>query len=52
MFQDGAAPALTKWQGGTAPSYGNANSIDSYTFSVIKTATSTYTVLAARVQFA
>jgi len=49
---DGAAPALTKWQGGTAPSYGNANSIDSYTFSVIKTATSTYTVLAARVQFA
>jgi hypothetical protein len=41
-----------KWQGGTAPSAGNASSIDSYTFTIIKTATSTYTVLASQVKFA
>jgi hypothetical protein len=40
----------TKWQGGTAPSSGNAG-IDSYGFSIIKTATSTYTVLASQTQF-
>ena len=41
-----------KWQGGTAPSAGNASSIDSYTFTIIKTASATYTVLASQVKFA
>jgi len=41
-----------KWQGGTAPSSGNASSIDSYTFVIIKTAASTYTVLASQTKFA
>jgi hypothetical protein len=41
-----------KWQGGTAPSAGNASSIDSYTFTIIKTASATYTVLAAQARFA
>jgi hypothetical protein len=41
-----------KWTG-TAPSAGNANSIDSYTLTIIKTAaTPTYTVLASRSKFA
>jgi hypothetical protein len=40
------------WQGGTAPSAGNASGIDVYTFAVIKTAaTPTYTVLASLTQF-
>jgi hypothetical protein len=41
-----------KWNGGTAPSVGNANSIDVYTFTIIKTASATYTVLATQSKFA
>ena len=41
----------TKWQGGSAPSSGNSLSIDAYSFTIIKTAASTYTVLAAQSQF-
>jgi hypothetical protein len=41
-----------KWQGGTAPSAGNASSIDSYTFTIIKTASATYTVIGSQVRFA
>jgi len=40
------------WQGGTAPTEGNANSVDAYSFTVIKTAASTFTVLASQTQFA
>ncbi len=41
-----------KWQGGTTPAAGNANSIDSYTFTIIKTASATYTVIASQIKFA
>lgn len=41
-----------KWQGGTAPTGGNANSTDFYTYTVIKTGNATYTVLAAQTKFA
>jgi hypothetical protein len=41
----------TKWQGGAAPSAGNTDSIDTYAYSIIKTAASTYTVLASQTQF-
>jgi hypothetical protein len=41
-----------KWSGGTAPASGNANSIDVYTFTIIKTASATYTVLGAQTKFA
>lgn len=41
-----------KWQGGSAPTSGNASSIDIYTYTVIKTASATYTVLASQSQFA
>lgn len=40
------------WQGGSAPSSGNASSVDVYTFTVIKTAaTPTYVVLGSQTQF-
>ena len=41
----------TKWQGGSAPTSGNASSLDTYSFTVIKTAATTYTVLASQTQF-
>ena len=41
-----------KWQGGTAPTSGNASSIDSYTYVIIKTGSATFTVLAAQTKFA
>lgn len=49
---DGSA-ATPVWLGGTAPSAGNANSIDVYVYTIIKTAaTPTYTVLASQSRFA
>ena len=41
-----------KWQGGSAPTSGNANGLDVYTFTIIKTADATFTVLASQTQFA
>lgn len=42
-----------KWQGGTAPTAGNASSIDAYSYTIIKTAaTPTYTVFASQTKFA
>lgn len=44
---DGNAQTV-KWSGGTAPSAGNASSVDIYTFTIVKTAaTPTYTVFGA-----
>jgi hypothetical protein len=40
------------WQGGSAPTEGNTTSNDVYTYTAIKTAGSTFTVLAAQTQFA
>ena len=40
------------WQGGSAPTGCNINSSDVYTYTAIKTAANTYTVLAAQSQFA
>jgi hypothetical protein len=41
-----------KWQGGTAPTSGNASSIDAYTYVIIKTGSATFTVLASQTKFA
>jgi hypothetical protein len=51
-FQVDGVSVTPKWQNGTAPSAGNASSIDSYTFTIIKTASGTYTILASQVKFA
>jgi hypothetical protein len=40
-----------KWQGGSAPTSGNASSIDAYTYCIIKTGSAAYTVLASQTQF-
>lgn len=41
-----------KWQGGTAPTQGNASSIDVYVYTIIKTGSATFTVLASQTKFA
>ena len=50
---DGSSSNVSvKWQGGTAPSSGDASAIDSYGFVIIKTASAAYTVLASQTKFA
>jgi hypothetical protein len=41
-----------KWQGGTAPAAGNASSVDVYVYTIIKTASATFTVFASQTRFA
>ena len=49
---DGTTSGVTtKWQGAVVPSAGNANSIDVYSYTVIKTGSATFTVLASQSQF-
>ena len=40
-----------KYQGGTAWTSGNASGIDVYSYTIVKTASATYTVLASQTQF-
>jgi hypothetical protein len=45
---DGTTSGVTvNWSGGTAPSAGNASSIDAYSFTIVKTASATFRILAA-----
>ena len=46
---DGASPTV-KWQG-TTPSFGNASSVDVYTYAIVKTANATFTVFASQTNF-
>lgn len=48
---DGAS-VTPKWQGGAAPSAGNASGVDVYVYTVVKTASTTFTVFASQTQFA
>jgi len=41
-----------RWQGGTVPNSGNASALDVYSFTIIKTGSATYTVLASQIKFA
>jgi len=41
-----------EWQGGAAPTEGNTDSVDVYTYTIIKTGSATFTALAAQTQFA
>ncbi len=52
VFQIDGTNVTPKWQGGTAPSAGNASSVDVYTYTITKTASATYTVLASQTKFA
>lgn len=49
---DGTTSGVTtRWQGGTAPSSGNASGVDVYSYTIIKTANATFSVFAAQTQF-
>lgn len=50
FYVDGGT-VTPKFQGGAAFSAGNASGIDSYSFTAIKTASATFTVLASQTQF-
>lgn len=51
-FQIDGAGVTPKWQGGTAPTAGNASSVDAYVFTAVKTADATFTLLASQTKFA
>jgi hypothetical protein len=51
-FQVDGVSVTPKWQGGTAPTSGNASSIDVYVITVIKTGAATFTALASQTKFA
>jgi Zn-dependent alcohol dehydrogenase len=40
-----------KWQGGTAPTSGFASAVNTYTYTIVKTADATFTVLASLTKF-
>lgn len=50
-YQIDGTTITPKWQGGTAPTAGNASGLDIYTYTITKTANATYTVIAAVTQF-
>lgn len=50
-FQVDGSSVTPKWQGGTAPTAGNASGIDVYSMTITKTGSATYNVLASQTQF-
>jgi hypothetical protein len=48
---DGSA-VTPKWQSGITPNAGNANSVDTYTYAIIKTGNAAFTVLASQTRYA
>jgi len=40
-----------KYQGGSAPTVGNINSVDAYSYTIVKTGSAAFTVFASQVQF-
>jgi len=52
VVQVDGSTVTPKWQGGSAPTSGNASSVDSYTYVIIKTGSATFTVLASQTKFA
>jgi hypothetical protein len=51
-FQIDGSSVTPEWQGGSAPTAGNVSSIDVYSYTIIKTGSATFTVLASQTQFA
>lgn len=51
-YQIAGTPITPRWQGGTAPTAGNANSVDMYTYTVVKTAANTFSLFAVLTRFA
>ena len=46
-FQIDGSAVTPKWSGGTAPSAGNASSVDLYSFNIVKTGNAAFTVFAS-----
>jgi hypothetical protein len=51
-FQVDGTSVTPKWQGGTAPSAGNASSIDIYSYTIVKTGNAAFTIFASQTKFA
>lgn len=51
-FQVDGASVTPKWQGGTAPTSGNASSVDIYVYNIVKTGNAAFTVYASQTKFA
>jgi hypothetical protein len=51
-FQVDGNAVVPKWSGGSAPTQGNANSIDIYTYTVFKVGAASWTVFASVAQYA
>jgi len=51
-FQIDGSSVTPEWQGGSAPSEGNTNSVDVYTYTVFKTGDAAFTAFASQTQFA
>jgi hypothetical protein len=50
---DGTGTGVTtKWLGGVAPTSGSISAIDSYTYTVVKTGSATFTVFASKSVYA
>lgn len=52
VIQIDGSTVTPRWSGGTAPSAGNASSIDVYAFNILKTASATFVVLGSQSRFA
>lgn len=51
VYQVDGTAVTPKWQGGTAPTQGNASSTDAYVFTIVKTGSAAFTVLASQTKF-
>ena len=51
-FQIDGSSVTPKWQNGTAPSAGNANSIDIYSYTIVKTGSAAFTAFGSQTKFA
>ena len=52
VVQVDGSSVTPKWQQGTAPTAGNASSIDAYVYSIVKTGNAAFTIFASQTKFA
>jgi hypothetical protein len=52
VVQVDGSTVTPKWQGGTAPSAGNASSVDVYSYTIVKTGNAAFTIFASQTKFA
>lgn len=52
VVQVDGSTVTPEWQGGTAPSAGNASSVDIYVYTIVKTGNAAFTVFASQTKFA